>query len=183
MIFFRRYNRQYGGIASQKRYVPEKCNNISYDRGCFMYCFLEDDRSTGDRCSHKNGYSNLLLQHEMDEEFKRLLLQTSKLDGEMYIIDKNIGEMENVMKQTYRLYKELEADEQVPPHFKKEALSIARLIHEIKGDYKGVAEVIRTQLMYEPDSGGMKISDIFSLEKKDAGDCPEEQEDRCGDSN
>ena len=114
-------------------------------------------------------YSNLLLQHEMDEEFKRLLLQTSKLDGEMYIIDKNIGEMENVMKQTYRLYKELEADEQVPPHFKKEALSIARLIHEIKGDYKGVAEVIRTQLMYEPDSGGMKISDILSIEKKDVG--------------
>lgn len=112
-------------------------------------------------------YSNILLQHEMDEEFKRLLLQTSKLDGEMYIIDKNIVEMEDVMKQTYQLYKELEADEQVPPHFKKEALSIARLIHEIKGDYKGVAEVIRTQFMYEPDSGGMKMSDILSIEKKD----------------
>lgn len=51
--FLRRYNRQYGGIASQKRYVPEKCNNISYDRGCFMYCFLEDDHYTGDRCSHR----------------------------------------------------------------------------------------------------------------------------------
>ncbi len=112
-------------------------------------------------------YSNILLQHEMDEEFKRLVVQTSKLDGEVYIIDKNIAEMEAVMQQAYRLYKELEADAQVPPHFKKEALSIARLVHEIKGDYKGVAEVIRTQLMYEPDSGGMKMSDILSIEKKD----------------
>ena len=34
---------------------------------------------------------------------------------------------------------------------------------------KGVAEVIRTQLMYEPDSGGMKMSDILSIEKKDVG--------------
>lgn len=113
-------------------------------------------------------YSNILLQHEMDEEFKRLLAQTSKLDGEMYIIDKNIAEMEDVMKQAYCLYRELEADEQVPPHFKKEALAIARLVHEIKGDYKGVAEVIRTQFMYEPDSGGMPMSDILSIEKKDA---------------
>ena len=86
----------------------------------------------------------------------------------MYIIDKNIAEMEDVMKQAYCLYRALEADEQVPPHFKKEALAIARLVHEIKGDYKGVAEVIRTQFMYEPDSGGMTMSDILSIEKKDA---------------
>ena len=44
-------------------------------------------------------YSNILLQHEMDEEFKRLVVQTSKLDGEVYIIDKNIAEMEAVMQQ------------------------------------------------------------------------------------
>lgn len=113
-------------------------------------------------------YSDILLKHEMEEEFKRLLVQTSKLDGEMYIINKNIAEMEDAMKQAYRLYKELEADAQVPPHYKKEALAIARLIHEIKGDYKGVAEVLRTQFMYEPDSGGMKMSDILSIEKKDA---------------
>lgn len=112
-------------------------------------------------------YSNILLRHEMDEEFKRLIVQTSKLEGELYIIEKNIAEMEDVMKQAYSLYRNLEADENVPAHFKKEALSLARLIHEIKGDYKGVAEVLRTQFMYEFDNNGMKISDILNIEKKD----------------
>lgn len=112
-------------------------------------------------------YSNILIKHEMDEEFKQLLVRTAMMDGEMYIIDKNLTEMEAAMKQAYELYRKMEDEDNIPDSLKKDALAVARLIHEIKGDYKGVAEVLRTQFMYEADSGGMRISDIISIEKKD----------------
>ncbi len=112
-------------------------------------------------------YSDVLVAHEMDKEFRKLVLNAAKLEGEVHIMEKNISEMEYITKKAYDLYKTLDQQTGVFPELKKTSLDIARLTHEVKGDYMGVVDMLKTQFIYDIKKNGMEMSDIMNIKVKD----------------
>ena len=53
-------------------------------------------------------YSNLLVDEEHDREYRRLIVQESIFENELYVMDKNAAEIETLMKQAFYLYKAME---------------------------------------------------------------------------
>lgn len=109
-------------------------------------------------------YSNLLVDEEHDREYRRLIVQESIFENELYVMDKNAAEIETLMKQAFYLYKAMErldADEEL----KSCALDISKNAHEIKGDYLGIVDVLKDTFINHADEGSLNIRDIVHIEK------------------
>ena len=50
-------------------------------------------------------YKFLLIKEEHEERYRRLILMTSSVKSEIYFMDKNNADIEDVMKKAYSLYK------------------------------------------------------------------------------
>lgn len=112
-----------------------------------------------------DAYGNLLVGQERDAEYRRLLTQASTVIGELRVMNKNVAEVEAVMKQAYDLYYQIK-DQDIPEDVTQEILSIAKNTHEIKGDYRNVLDVLNQGFLGELKNEQLRMSEIIFLERE-----------------
>ncbi len=110
-------------------------------------------------------YSRLLVDLEHDKEYKRLLTQTSIIESELYLMEKNTVEIEHIMKQAYDLNRTMR-NEDVREELQRTSLDIARSAHEVKGDYLDIIGTLKGTFVSSFDAGKMTIKDIINLERE-----------------
>lgn len=109
-------------------------------------------------------YSNLLIKEEHDAEYKRLIVQASILESELYVMEKNASEIEEIMKKAFEIYKAMEKID-VPVELRNSALEISKNAHEIKGDYIDIVNVLKDGFVDEYTKNKIEIKDIINIEK------------------
>lgn len=105
--------------------------------------------------------SLLLLKDYHEQRYYYFIWSTSAVKSEVYFMQKNILEIENIMKNAYLLNKELE-HHHLQPEFQHLSLDIARDVHEIKKDYQNVIKGLGTYFSVENESS-MLLKDIFRI--------------------
>jgi two-component system sensor histidine kinase YcbA len=116
-------------------------------------------------------YLQILKKEEHNSRYQHLLTLASQLSSETYLMKKNMSQIENVMNEAYSLYENhVDADNQTA----KQALNIAKDVHEIKKSYLQV--MMGLEKLFGPqelnDSMGLKdlfhvIEQAFLMEKQD----------------
>ncbi|HBC95337.1 MAG TPA: hypothetical protein DC034_00890, partial [Clostridium sp.] len=90
-------------------------------------------------------YNFLLTKEEHEKRYRKLVLITSKVKSEVYFMEKNKRDIEDVMKKAFYLYKILSKND-YPTEFENVSLDVAKDVHEIKKDYinviKGLEEML-----------------------------------------
>lgn len=109
-------------------------------------------------------YSRFLVDKEHEDEYKRLLLTASMIEGEMHIMEKNKAEVEAVMKKAYTLYNKMK-DTGYPEEDVSQALAIARNTHEIKGDYQNVLSVLHEVYLRGLENNSLTLDELITLER------------------
>lgn len=109
-------------------------------------------------------YSGLLLRKEHEKEYYRLIKQASVFESELHIMEKNLFEIEDIMRKSYRLYQSM-GKLDIPENIKQESLEVAKNAHEIKGDYLNIIRILTDTFVNDFKKGPMKISDIIAIEK------------------
>ncbi len=84
-------------------------------------------------------YNFLLVREEHEERYRKLILITSKVKNEIYFMNKNEVDIEDVMKKAYYLYKSL-SQNNYPFELRTASLDVAKDVHEIKKDYLSVVK-------------------------------------------
>lgn len=113
-----------------------------------------------------NANSALILKKEHDEEYKRLVILYSVFESELYIMNKNAVEIEDIMKKAYILHNELK-NYDVPKELADISLDISKDAHEIKGDYKRSLDVLRNNFIRNYIDNPILINDLVQIIKAD----------------
>lgn len=103
----------------------------------------------------------LLLKDYHEQRYYYFIWSTSAVKSEVYFMQKNILEIENIMKNAYLLDKEL-TKHHLPQEYQHLSLDIARDVHEIKKDYQNVIKGLGTYFSVENESS-MLLKDIFRI--------------------
>ncbi|MBT9175749.1 MAG: Sensor histidine kinase GlnK [Firmicutes bacterium] len=88
----------------------------------------------------------IIKQEQREREFRRLLLLTSDVTGELLYLENTLAQVESVMVQSHQLYKRLKTsglDEA------ESALAVAREIHDAKRDFARLAARLRHVVVKE----------------------------------
>ena len=110
-------------------------------------------------------YTNFLVKQEQNEMFKKLLVQASVFESEVCLMEKNVDEIELVMRKAYELHKySCEAD--MSREIRSKLLDIVKSAHEIKGDYMNVISTLKDVYINELKDERMLLSEVIGLEKK-----------------
>lgn len=116
-------------------------------------------------------YKFILLRREHAQRYQRLLLLISKLNGEVLWMKKNTRLIEETMNTSYHLYQQMQ-EAQPDSELSRQALSVAKDIHEIKKEYvlilRGLSEALDLNLNDE----GMRLKDIFSVLENSLNSAP-----------
>lgn len=107
-------------------------------------------------------YRSLLKKEEHERRYRRLYLITADLKSELYLMEKNSGQIERVMKNAYQLYEKLNSSD-CAPELKTASLDIAREVHDIKKDYYRVIRGISEEIGKNPDTASMPLKDLFTI--------------------
>lgn len=114
-------------------------------------------------------YRSFLIKEEHEERYRRLMLMTSSFKSEIYFMNKNAAEIEDVMKKSFSVY-EIISKNHYPEELKNLTLDIAKDVHEIKKDYirvmRGLEEIANNKI----DVEHMNIKDIISILEIDTKD-------------
>ncbi len=114
-------------------------------------------------------YKSFLIKEEHEERYRRLILLTSGFKSEIYFMNKNAAEIEDVMKKSFSAY-EIVSENHYPEELKNLTLDIAKDVHEIKKDYirvmRGLEEIANNKI----DIERMKIKDIINILEIDTKD-------------
>lgn len=106
-------------------------------------------------------YNMMLAKREHEDRYKKLLLFTSQLKTEMFLIEKNVDSIENVISQSYNLYEKI--NNQEDENLSDMVLSIVRDVSEIKKDnefvFRGIKEITEKEL----NDKGMEYKDINDI--------------------
>ncbi len=93
-------------------------------------------------------YNTTLLKKEHTERYIKLLASNSTLKSEIYLMEKSMDNIENVMGKSYKLYMDA-TQKSLDDKFKIEIMEIAKDIHEIKKEFnlivRGVNELTNTK--------------------------------------
>ncbi len=100
-------------------------------------------------------------------EYRSMLAKSAILKDEIYLMNKNMADVENVMKKGYDLYEEMDR-EGYPEDTVGKMLEITKLTHEIKGDYRNVINVLNG--LYDEDLARDRSSmhEIIHIEEANA---------------
>ncbi|ATW28510.1 hypothetical protein DCMF_10100 [Candidatus Formimonas warabiya] len=112
-------------------------------------------------------YKTTLAREEREARYRQLFLKTSSFKSEIYFMNKNIAEVEDVMKKSFQVYKQLSESNQ-SDEVKNMALDIAKDVHEIKKDYLRVIKGLKEFSQDELDIESMRISEIAEILEADA---------------
>ncbi|MBU5591887.1 ATP-binding protein [Clostridium sp. MSJ-4] len=89
-------------------------------------------------------YSVKLLKKEHRARYMNLLMATSRMKSEIYLMEKTMDNVEVVMSKSYKLYNEIKSFNKYP-HWEEAAGGIAKDIHEVKKEIaliaRGVIEI------------------------------------------
>lgn len=107
-------------------------------------------------------YKFLLVKEEHEERYRKLILMTSSVKSEIYFMNKNNMDIENVMKKAYFLYKNI-SDHNYPCDLKNISLDIAKDVHEIKKDYISVIKGLEEMVGEKTDTVKMNIQDMAKI--------------------
>ena len=107
-------------------------------------------------------YRSLLKKEEHEQRYRRLYLITADLKSEQYLMEKNSRQIEQVMKNAYVLYEQLN-DSGCASEYKSASLDIAREVHDIKKDYYRVIRGISEEIGKNPDTESMSLKDMFTI--------------------
>lgn len=114
-------------------------------------------------------YRLFLIKEEHEERYRRLVMLTSSFKSEIYFMNKNAAEIEDVMKKSFSAY-EIVSKNNYPEELKNLTLDIAKDIHEIKKDYIRVMRGLEEMSGDKMDAEGMKIKDIVKILQIDTKD-------------
>lgn len=104
-------------------------------------------------------YRIMLLTKDHSQRYQRLIMLISKLSGEVVWMDKNFAQIEQTMATSYQLYEHLLA---AGDSRAKDALSIAKDIHEIKKEYRLISRGISENITQEREDG-MEMTELFAI--------------------
>ena len=111
-------------------------------------------------------YRSFLIKEEHESRYRKLMLLTSGFKSEIYFMNKNISQIERVMKKSYNAYKMI-FDNNYPRELKNLSLDIAKDVHEIKKDYlriiKGLDAISKDKIDYSK----MSLKDIVNILETD----------------
>ncbi|AKN32890.1 histidine kinase [Clostridium carboxidivorans P7] len=107
-------------------------------------------------------YNSFLVKEEHEERYRKLILLTSSFKSEIYFMNKNASEIEDVMKKSFSVY-EIVSKNHYSEELKNLTLDIAKDIHEIKKDYIRVMRGLEEMSNEKIDVEHMKIKDIISI--------------------
>lgn len=111
-------------------------------------------------------YRSFLIKEEHESRYRKLMLLTSGFKSEIYFMNKNISQIEDVMKKSYKAYKVI-FESNYPKELKNLSLDIAKDVHEIKKDYiriiKGLEEISKDKIDYSK----MSVEDIVNILETD----------------
>ncbi len=113
-----------------------------------------------------NYYKFLLRRQEHEERYRKLVMITSNIKSEIYFMNKNNIQIENVMKKAYYLYKAL-SEEGYSENLKETSLDVAKDVHEIKKDYISIIKGLEEQFNSNTDNIQMNIKDLISIVNDD----------------
>ncbi len=113
-------------------------------------------------CVFSDVYTSLLTKKEHEDNYKKLAIMASTFKSEVYFMEKNMNEIEEIMKNAFTLYRTL-AQEKYPKELQNISLEIAKDIHEVKKGYKrvimGLEDNFLTDLNYAP----LKLNEIMVI--------------------
>ena len=107
-------------------------------------------------------YKFLLIKDEHEERYRRLILMTSSVKSEIYFMNKNNADIEDVMKKAYSLYKTI-SENNYPSDLKDVSLDIAKDVHEIKKDYISVIKGLEDMVGGKTNTVKMNIKDMVNI--------------------
>lgn len=107
-------------------------------------------------------YKFLLIKEEHEERYRKLILMTSSVKSEIYFMNKNNADIEDVMKKAYSLYKTI-SENNYPSDLKDISLDIAKDVHEIKKDYISVIKGLEDMVGGKTDTVKMNIKDMVNI--------------------
>ena len=111
-------------------------------------------------------YSFFLVRVEHEERYRKLILITSNVKSEIYFMNKNKTDIEDVMKKAYYLYKTL-SENNYPIEYANTSLDVAKDVHEIKKDYASVIKGLEELFDEKKENVKMDIKDITNIIKDD----------------
>ncbi|MBZ9635711.1 ATP-binding protein [Clostridium sp. FP1] len=114
-------------------------------------------------------YKFLLIKDEHEERYRKLILMTSSVKSEIYFMNKNNSDIEDVMKKAYYLYKVI-SQQNYPLDLKNISLDIAKDVHEIKKDYISVIKGLEEMVGEKTDRVKMNIRDMANIIEMDVKD-------------
>lgn len=109
-----------------------------------------------------DGYKSFLANQEHEIRYKKLMVMASVFNAEVYFMNKNMVEIEDVMQKAFMLYRTVER-ERYPEEMRRLSLDIAKDVHEIKKDYIRVIKGLQDNFLADIDVKGMSIKDIVRI--------------------
>lgn len=107
-------------------------------------------------------YKFVLLNEEHASRYQRLILLISRLNSEVIWMKKNTCLIEETMARSYRLFSSMQ-EKQVEESLSRDALAVAKDIHEIKKEYLLILRGISETLGLNLQDDGMALADILIL--------------------
>lgn len=105
-------------------------------------------------------YGIMLMSKTHAERYQRLIMLISNLSGEVVWMNKNFDQIERAMSVSYKLYDSLK--ESGNDDAAKDALTLAKDIHEIKKEYRLISQGISENLKRETKDG-MEMQELLNI--------------------
>lgn len=103
--------------------------------------------------------AQLIQKKEHQKRYIQLNTFVSGVQAEVFYLKKSLYDIENVMSKSYSLYENNKNNDKIS----KEALNIAREVHEIKKDYLRVINGFTNFIKNFEENDSMDLSDIFYI--------------------
>lgn len=100
-----------------------------------------------------------LLRREHQERYSQLNILISDIQAEMFYLKKSMGDIEQVMSQSYKLYEKCKENKEL----QEDTLDIAREVHEIKKEYYRVLSGFQSFLKDFEDNETMTLKDMLAI--------------------
>jgi two-component system sensor histidine kinase YcbA len=107
-------------------------------------------------------YQAFVLAEDQVARYTELTVMIAQLKAELYYLNKSSQDIEQVMEDSYWLYKRLNERGGDDPNA-PQALAVARNIHEVKKDYYRVVAGIESILQPSTTVQGMRLAEIFFI--------------------
>ncbi|SUY48087.1 sensor histidine kinase [Clostridium putrefaciens] len=106
-----------------------------------------------------NRYSIKLLKREHKTRYMNLVMASSRMKSEVYLMEKTMDNVEIVMSKSYKFYNEIKSFKKYPK-WESEAVEIAKDIHEIK---KQIALISRGVIEITDDKVDEKVMEFYDV--------------------